>query len=45
MLDVCRYWEISPLEYQAMPHALRAAMIDYAIRESRQRQRRERRGH
>jgi len=37
MLDVCRYWGISPAEYEATRPELRAAMVDYAVRESKQR--------
>jgi len=43
MLDVCRYWGISPLEYEAHRPELRAAMIDYAVRETRARAAAERR--
>jgi hypothetical protein len=43
MLDVCRFWGISPREYEATRPDLRAAMVDYAIRESKARAHAERR--
>jgi hypothetical protein len=37
MLDVCRYFQISPREYEQTRPELRAAMVDYAVRDSKQR--------